>query len=317
MKNTSRKWTSNDTVAICVTTVFGLILFLIDHRHPWAIVIATVAIFLLLIFPIIYFVHSAGWRTVVFISTFLFIGVFAWGIWPPKAKPEVTLTTTPPPPGPKSEPPKTTATSENTTRQNPKRAAVGRKKKIPTAATTAPNPLPPAQAQTTLPSQQVGVGIVNNAPNNGTQVVQDNRQYGVSPPPPDLDFHQSQIDPWPEPPLGTGPMARREKDMEMLVGPNAGRYRPGVSVVVTLKGPFEYPLFWIRCSAPCSVNDASSNANSENRTAYPSSSDPTIARVQFIAPTKLPVGTKIFLDIRSVDKTKITVLAVGGGEPPD
>ena len=131
MKNTSRKWTSNDTVAICVTTVFGLILFLIDHRHPWAIVIATVAIFLLLIFPIIYFVHSAGWRTVVFISTFLFIGVFAWGIWPPKAKPEVTLTTTPPPPGPKSEPPKTTATSENTTRQNPKRAAVERKKKIP------------------------------------------------------------------------------------------------------------------------------------------------------------------------------------------
>ena len=147
---------------------------------------------------------------------------FCLGDLAAESKAEVTLTTTPPPPGPKSEPPKTTATSENTTRQNPKREAVGRKKKISTAATTAPNPLPPAQAQTTLPSQQVGVGIVNNAPNNGTQVVQDNRQYGVSPPPPDLDFHQSQIEPWPEPLLGTGPMARREKDMEMLVGPNAG-----------------------------------------------------------------------------------------------
>src|ERR1035437_3451489 len=97
-----------------------------------------------------------------------------------------------PPPGPKSEPSKNTTTSENTTRQNPKRPAARLKKNIPTAATTTPPPLPPAQTQSTLPSQQVGDGIVNNAPNNGTQVVQDNRQYGLLPPPPDVDFQQSQ-----------------------------------------------------------------------------------------------------------------------------
>lgn len=220
-------------------------------------------------------------------------------------------TATGPASGPKSELPKNTTTSEKTPPQNPKRRPVRPKKKTPAEAKTTPVTPPPTQSEI-LPPQQVEDGIVNNAPNNGTQVVQDNRQYGVSLPPPDMDFKQSQIAPWPDPPLGIGPMAQRERDIEMLVGPHAGNYKAGVSLVVTLKGPFKNPEFWIKCSASCYVDGVYNSATS---VLY--STDPTIARVQFIAPTELPAGAKIVMDVRSTDKTKITVLAVGGGDPPN
>ena len=142
-------------------------------------------------------VASAGWYGRTRLS--------AWLLKKKAEQQALTQISAPPPsPKPKSEPSKTTDTGENPPSPKPQRRAARPKKNSPTAATTTPPQLPPAQTQTTLPSQQVGDGIVNNAPNRGTQVVQDNRQYGVSPPPPDVDFHQSQVDPWPDHLLGLG-----------------------------------------------------------------------------------------------------------------
>lgn len=168
---------------------------------------------------------------------------------------------------------------------------------------------------TPLPMQEVDHGIINNAPNSGDQTVEDNRQYGARRPPPPIHIEQErQLDPVPQPPASSDPQINRQRMIARMSEGHMDEGNPGVGFTIVLDGNFYDPAFWIRCSAPCRVEDIRLEGSSQ--IVHLSFSDPTVVGFHFLYPRQMQSGTLIPVDVRSVDSTKIVVEVVSPYAPP-
>lgn len=89
-------------------------------------------------------------------------------------------------------------------------------------------------------TQQADHGIINNGSNLGTQTVQDNRQYGVPKPPPNVIIDSSApLAPLPPPNPGQA---------QMELGPITN---PGLHISFHVDSIFLRPMFLVHCNHPC------------------------------------------------------------------
>jgi|GEM_PF-5037895 len=115
-------------------------------------------------------------------------------------------------------------------------------------ATTDGNAQLPPVPQGAAPVQS-DHGIVNLAPNSGSQSVNDNRQYGVPKPPPNVI------------PIFSQPVAPEIRPDHF--GPESQTFQirqhsekgdisnPGLSLIVSVDAPFSQPMFRVHCDRPC------------------------------------------------------------------
>ena len=80
------KWTFSDRLAValaCLTAVMALGLIWMERTPAWAGA-TVVSMALLMVYPVIHFVHSNKGRLVALMAIWGFIGFFGWKIWPKK-----------------------------------------------------------------------------------------------------------------------------------------------------------------------------------------------------------------------------------------
>lgn len=115
----------------------------------------------------------------------------------------------------------------------------------------------PQTAPTPLPTQQVDHGFLNNAPNYGDQRIEDNRQYGVHEPLPNIVGLTTQPTPAMPKPEHTAdmPIADRQRQLGQyqmrLEGEQGLTENPGLTLSFGVDAPFANPKFLVRCDRPC------------------------------------------------------------------
>ncbi len=163
------------------------------------------------------------------------------------------------------------------------------------------------------PPQSVDHGIINNGSNSGSQTVEDNRQYGEPLPPPPIHFEQTQLAPIPQEPPSSDPAINRRNHIADAGQDLLDDKYPGVALTIVLDGGFYNPAFIIQCSAACHLKLGSIGTTSTDsvQIQFLSSSDLTIQGVRFVSPQQMQSGTKIFMQLRSLDSSQITVTSAG------
>jgi hypothetical protein len=173
-------------------------------------------------------------------------------------------------------------------------------KKKPTTKSIPEMPQQQAPA-TPLPTQHVDDGFINNAPNKGTQTVEDKRQYGAPKPAPPITASH------------TPGVVQRENDESMIaviqarggVLPPPPDPYPVQNLSITVQGNFVHPAFRVTCDRPCNSDDGwSVNPNPGSRVViedYPHDADNTYI-FDFSHPQMFPAGTTVTIQIRAVDR---------------
>lgn len=171
----------------------------------------------------------------------------------------------------------------------------------------------PTAPSSPVPPQSADHGIINNGSNSGSQTVQDNRQYGEPLPPPPTHFEQSPLAPVPQEPPSSDPAVNRNNQIADAGQDLLNDKYPGVALTIVLDGGFYNPAFIIQCSAPChlKLGTVRTTATSSVQLQFLSSSDLTVQGVRFVSPQQMQSGTKIFMQLRSLDSSPISVISAG------
>jgi hypothetical protein len=184
----------------------------------------------------------------------------------------------------------------------------------------------PTGAQAPLPQpqvQQADHGFINNAPNFGSQKVEDNRQYGVPKPPPTIvGLVVQAIPPIPRPTMpvfsaDTPEYVRRQQmsqyKQQIFTGEPGPSWNPGLSLSFRVATQFSNPMFEVHCDRPCiatsiffSSNGVSVSTGGLANPSLFSTDDPRVVRFGSGMRQLLTPDVTVVLTIRSQDDKAIS-----------
>jgi hypothetical protein len=149
--------------------------------------------------------------------------------------------------------------------------------------------------------------INNNSPNIGSQVIEDNRQYGTPRPPPHVRIvEQTPIEPNSDP--ADDPSMNEQARQRLALRHDSSH--PGVLLTIDMDGGFVSPAFWVKCSSPCHLILGSLGFSSQT-TGMEWRNDPTMTGISFVIPKQMQAGTKLTFQVRSSDSAPISIVGVG------